>query len=75
MAGTVRAAGGMGELTLETATLAGIPIPPSLLQQLVSYYTRSPDAPEGFRLDEPFPLPANITAVETFPGAAIVQQP
>jgi hypothetical protein len=74
-AGVVRAADSMGTLQLETATLAGISIPKSVLQQLVSYYTRTPDTPEGFDLDKPFRLPSNIRSVDTRRGHATVVQP
>ena len=73
--GVVRAQNGKGQLQLESATLAGITIPKSLLQQLVSYYTRTPEEPAGFDIDKPFDLPANITSVETSRGQAIVVQP
>jgi hypothetical protein len=74
-AGTVRGAEGMGVLQLESATLAGVSVPKSLLQQLVSYYTRTPEEPQGFNLDQPFPLPSGIQSVETAKGAAIIVQP
>ncbi len=73
--GTVRAAEGMGTLQLDNATLGGISIPKTLLQTLVSYYTRTPDAPQGFDIDKPFVLPAKIRAVETRRGEATVVQP
>lgn len=73
--GTVRAANGRGVLQLDTATISGISIPKSLLQQLISYYTRTPESPEGFDLDKPFDLPAKIQAVETSQGQAVVIQP
>ena len=73
--GVVRAANGKGQLDLHTATLAGVSIPKSMLQQVVSYYTRTPESPEGFNLDEPFELPANIHSVETARGLATVVQP
>jgi hypothetical protein len=74
-AGVVTTNNGMGTLKLEGATVAGISVPKSLLQQLVSYYTRTPEAPEGFNLDKPFPLPSRITNVETIRGQATVVQP
>ena len=73
--GTVRAAEGMGTLQLEKATRGGISIPKTLLQTLVSYYTRTPDAPQGFDIDKPFVLPSNIRSVETKRGEATVVQP
>jgi hypothetical protein len=73
-AGFFRAAQGVGTLQLESATCAGITIPKSLLQELITYYTRSPDLPAGFNLDKPFALPANIREVRTQRGAATVIQ-
>ena len=46
-AGIVRAENGKGTIDLQSATLAGISIPKSVLQQVVSYYTRTPESPEG----------------------------
>jgi hypothetical protein len=73
--GVVRAEHGKGLLELQRATLAGVSIPKSVLQQVVSYYTRTPESPNGFNLDEPFELPANIRSVETARGLATVVQP
>ena len=42
-----------------------MPIPKSLLQELVSYYTQSPDMPNGVNLDAPFELPAQIQRIES----------
>jgi hypothetical protein len=49
-------------------------VPISILQQLVSYYSRTPDNPAGFNLNEPFELPSKIWAVETSRGQAVVVQ-
>jgi hypothetical protein len=73
--GTVRAAEGVGVLELERATLGGVPVPKTLLQLVVSYYTRTPESPEGFNIDKPFELPSNIRSVSTAPGRATVEQP
>lgn len=73
-AGTLHAANGRGVFTLETATLNGVDIPPAVLQEIVSYYSRSPEQPRGFQLHEPFELPSAIRAVETVPGRATVVQ-
>ena len=73
-AGRLQASGGRGTFQLESATLGAVPVPKSLLQELVTYYTRSPELPEGFNLDKPFDLPANIRQVEIQRGAATVVQ-
>lgn len=72
--GTLQASGGRGTFQLESATLGAVPIPKSLLQELVTYYTRSPEMPQGFNLDKPFDLPANIRQVDIQRGAATVVQ-
>ena len=71
----MRAANGVGQLQLEAATIRGIPVPKALLQQLVGYYTRTPESPAGFDIDKPFELPANIQWVEITAGQAVVVQP
>jgi hypothetical protein len=73
-AGTLQAANGRGTFQLESATLGAMPIPKALLQELVAYYTKSPEMPDGFNLDKPFDLPANIRQVEIQRGAATVVQ-
>ena len=72
--GTLQASGGRGTFALESATLGAVPIPKVLLQELVTYYTKSPELPEGFNLDKPFDLPANIRQVEIQRGALTVVQ-
>jgi hypothetical protein len=73
--GTVRGENGKGQLQIERATLSGITIPKTVLQQVVSYYTRTPEMPNGFNIDEPFELPSKIRSVETAKGQATVVQP
>jgi hypothetical protein len=72
--GTLKTANGQGTFDLQSATLGGVSIPKSLLQELVSYYSRTPETPNGFDLDKPFVLPAAIRTVETRRGAATVVQ-
>jgi hypothetical protein len=72
--GTLRASGGMGMLAVESATLGGVPIPKVLLQEVIAYYTKTPELPQGFDLDKPFPLPAAIREVQLQRGAATIVQ-
>lgn len=72
--GTIHAEKGQGTFDLGSATLGGVPLPRSLLQELVTYYSRTPDTPDGVSLDKPFELPAAIQSVETRRGAATVVQ-
>jgi hypothetical protein len=68
------AVNGKGLFQIQSATLGGVSIPKSLLQELVSYYSRTPDHPNGFDLDSPFNLPLNIRQVEVQRGAATIIQ-
>jgi hypothetical protein len=72
--GTLRADAGKGLFALEQATLGGVSVPKSVLQELVSYYSRTPEQPKGLDLDQPFDLPSKIQSVETRRGLATVVQ-
>lgn len=72
--GTLRTGNGRGSFELEQATVSGVPIPKAILQDMVSYYSRTSDAPEGLRIDEPFQLPARIRQIELKQGQAVVVQ-
>lgn len=65
---------GRGRFEMESAEVAGLPVPKTLLQELVSYYSRTPEHPQGIRLDDPFELPANIRRIEVGQGQAVVVQ-
>jgi hypothetical protein len=73
-AGTLRTQDGMGTFELESASASGIRIPKGLLQELVSFYTRTAASPGGFDLDAPFHLPAGIRQIEVRPGQAVIVQ-
>jgi len=72
--GVLDAKGGRGRFDLQSATLGGVPVPKMVLQELVSYYSRTPENPEGVRIDTPFALPANIQQIDVAPGQAVVVQ-
>lgn len=72
--GTLQAQEGMGRFDLQSAAISGVPIPTTLLQELLSYYSRTPERPEGLRLDAAFPLPAKIRQIEVGSGQAVVVQ-
>jgi hypothetical protein len=74
VSGTLQTADGLGTFQLESASVGGIGIPKSLLQDMVSYYSRTADNPDGFSLDKPFELPAGIRRVDIQPGAATIVQ-
>ena len=72
--GVLHTRDGKARFELETATVGGIPIPKSFLQEIVSYYTRSSDYPNGISLDQVYELPANIREIQVGEGNAIVVQ-
>lgn len=65
---------GVGRFQLESAELSGIAIPKSLVQELLSYYSKSPEKPAGISMDDPFELPARIKEIRVGKGEAMVVQ-
>jgi hypothetical protein len=65
---------GKGRFELQAADVSGVPVPKTLLQELVSYYTRTADHPQGVSLDDPFELPAKIKQIEVGQAQAVVVQ-
>jgi hypothetical protein len=65
---------GIGRFQLESAELSGISIPKSLVQELLSYYSRTPENPTGIGIDDPFELPARIKEIRVGKGEAMVVQ-
>jgi hypothetical protein len=72
--GLLHAFGGVARFELESAAVGGVPVPARLLEQIVSYYTRSPRYPAGISLDDSFELPARIREIQVERGRAIVVQ-
>ena len=72
--GTVRSGAGVAQVDIESVSVAGIPVPVLVLQELVRHFTRTPDNPNGTRLDEPIPLPYRITGLQLSPGQAVIVQ-
>ena len=73
-AGTVRSGGGVVQVDIQSVSVAGIPVPVQVLQELVRHFTRTVDNPNGTRLDEPIPLPYRITELQLSPGQAVIVQ-
>jgi hypothetical protein len=59
---------------LESAQVSGITVPKWLLQEMVSFYAKSPSRPRGISLDDPFALPVGIENLEVRQGQAVVIQ-
>ena len=72
--GTLSTNNGVGQFQLESASVGGIPIPKVFLQEIVSYYSRTPDNPAGIALEDPFALPAQIREIQVERGQAVIVQ-
>ena len=72
--GTLKTSEGVGRFELESASAGSIPIPKMLLQEIVSYYSRTRENPAGLSLDDPFALPARIREIQVERGQAIIVQ-
>jgi hypothetical protein len=72
--GVLTTSRGTGKFDLESAHISGIPVPKSVLQTLVGYYSKSADRPQGVSIDDPFELPVAIREIRVEPGQAIVVQ-
>ena len=72
--GVLRTQDGKGQFQLISAELHRIPIPKRLLQEFVTYFSRTQDNPGGINIDEPFNLPAKIREVIVNTGEAVVAQ-
>jgi hypothetical protein len=74
VAGVLHTKDGVGMFDLESADISGVPVPKSFLQQIVSYYSRTPKNPQGVSLDEGFALPASIRQIDVGQGQAVIVQ-
>jgi hypothetical protein len=74
VAGTLRTKDGIGSFDLESADVSGLPLPKSFLQEVVSYYSRTADHPQGVKIDDPFALPASIRQIDVGAGQAVIVQ-
>jgi len=72
--GVLRTQDGKGKFQLGSAEILGVSLPKPLLQELVTFFSRTPDNPNGFNIDAPFNLPAKIREVVVNRGDAVVVQ-
>jgi hypothetical protein len=73
-AGFIVARDGSGTASFESATVAGIPVPKRVAEELLRFYTRTAERPQGFSLDDTFDLPARIRSVNVGAGRVTVTQ-
>jgi len=72
--GTLITQNGVGRFQLESAELSGVAIPKTVLQELLTFYSRSPEDPDGINMDDPFELPSGIREIRVGKGDAMVIQ-
>jgi hypothetical protein len=73
-AGTLTTQNGLGKFQLESAAISGVTIPKALLQELLSYYSKTTQNPAGINMDDPFVLPAGIREIKVGRGSATIVQ-
>jgi hypothetical protein len=74
VSGVLTTGDGVGAFSVERAMVSGVPVPKSLLHEVVNYYSRSDVQPEGVDIEAPFRLPARIREIQTTQGEAFVVQ-
>lgn len=72
--GVLRTREGKGRFQLNSADILGFPLPKPILKELVGFFSRTPENPNGFDMDAPFNLPAKIREVAVDQGEAVVLQ-
>jgi hypothetical protein len=72
--GTLTTNQGMGRFQLEAAEVSGMTVPKTVLQELLTYYSRTPDDPDGINMDDPFELPARIREIKVGTAQATIVQ-
>jgi hypothetical protein len=74
VSGVLHTRDGKARFEVQRAEMSGIPVPVTVLQEVLTYYSRSDQRPQGVRLDDIFSLPANIRQIEVGQGQAVVVQ-
>ena len=72
--GTLTTTNGVGRFVLESAEISGVTIPKSLLQELLTYYSKTPELPNGINMDDPFNLPSAIKEIQVGTGTTTIVQ-
>jgi hypothetical protein len=72
--GVLTTSNGTGKFALESANMGSLPLPKLLLDEVLGYYSRSPERPNGLSMDDPFMLPAGIREIQVTRGQAVIVQ-
>jgi hypothetical protein len=63
---------GFGAFEIQDVRLGPVPLPVSVLAQIVASATRTPQVPQGFDIQAPFRLPYALKRVRVQPGRALL---
>jgi hypothetical protein len=72
--GVLRTQDGRGRFYLSSAEVLGVPLPKVVVQELVSFFSRTAENPRGIDIDQPFELPAKIRRIEVQRAEARIVQ-
>ena len=72
--GTLKTKDGVGQFELQSAEISGVAVPKSLIQELLTYYSRTPENPAGINMDEPFELPSRIREIRVGKAKSTIVQ-
>jgi len=72
--GTLTTTNGTGRFVLDSAEISGVAVPKSLLQELLTYYSKSSERPNGINMDDPFELPSAIKEIKVGNGNTTIVQ-
>jgi hypothetical protein len=73
-AGRLTTKDGQGQFVLESAEISGVSVPKNVLQELLTFYSKSPENPKGINMDAPFELPSRIREIRVGTGTSTVVQ-
>ncbi len=82
--GTLETGGGEGRFVFGSATVGGVPVPRSVLQQVLTHYSRTPENPNGLGLEDAVraagadpgdPRPARRSARRAMTSSAVLERP
>jgi hypothetical protein len=65
---------GKARFEIERAEVSGVPIPRSFLAQMVNFFTRTADNPNGSSIDDTYEMPAKIRRIDVASGRFTVHQ-
>lgn len=64
---------GFSTFAIEEVSLSTVPVPVTVIEQLVASATRSAQSPQGFDVRSPFRLPYDLKRVRIQPGRALLE--